>query len=72
MNIRNINIEDNTIIGGKRKTTCDLQAQDIVILGGKDASGGDDSFFWEELLADDDKDWSKEFLGIEVKDNAKS
>lgn len=45
----------------------------IKILGGKESSSGsDDSFFWEELLADDDKDWSKEYLGIEVKENAKS
>jgi hypothetical protein len=25
---------------------------------------GDDSFFWEELLADDEKDWSEEYLGV--------
>jgi hypothetical protein len=42
-----------------------MNDEEITLIGGKD-SVGDDSFFWEELLADDDKDWSKEFLGISV------
>jgi hypothetical protein len=25
---------------------------------------GDDKYFWEELLADDDKNWQDEYLGM--------
>lgn len=27
---------------------------------------GDDTFFWEELLADDKKDFQEEYLGLKV------
>jgi hypothetical protein len=36
---------------------------DVLIIGkGED---DDDSFFWEELLSNDEKDWRKEYLGLD-------
>ena len=43
----------------------DISEDTIVLIGKIDQSPTDDDFdFWEDLLADDDKDWRQEYLGL--------
>ncbi len=38
--------------------------KDDILIIGKGEEKDDDSFFWEELLSDDEKDWCAEYLGV--------
>jgi hypothetical protein len=47
-------------------------SQEIPIISAKGSAGGnDDTFFWEELLADDNKDFTEEYLGIKADDQVR-